>query len=234
MKTIVLMPTFNESKSITETVQALRSQNLNVDLLIIDDASPDGTGEIADALAKANESTFVMHRKQKAGLGAAYVAGFGWALERGYELIVEMDADGSHRAEDLSKIISAAADAELVLGSRWVSGGSVVGWPMHRQLISRIGNLYARIMLRTMISDMTSGFRAYRASLLQSLELSKVSARGYAFQVEMALIAVRKKSRVVEVPITFVERAHGYSKMTTAIVLEALWLVTKWGFYRSA
>jgi glycosyltransferase involved in cell wall biosynthesis len=232
MKTIVLMPTFNEAKSIGETVQSLRNQNLKVDLLIIDDASPDGTGKIADALVDTN--TFVLHRTRKAGLGAAYVSGFSWALERGYELIVEMDADGSHRAEDLSKIISAAANAELVLGSRWVSGGSVVGWPVHRQLISRIGNLYARIMLRTKISDMTSGFRAYRASLLQSLELSKVSARGYAFQVEMALLAARAKSRVVEVPITFVERAHGNSKMTTAIVLEALWLVTKWAFYRSA
>jgi len=232
MRTIVLMPTFNEAMSIRETVLSLRNQNLKVDLLIIDDESPDGTGKIADELADAN--TYVLHRTHKAGLGAAYVAGFGWALERGYELIVEMDADGSHRAEDLLKIISAAANADLVLGSRWVSGGSVVGWPVHRQLISRIGNLYARIMLRTKISDMTSGFRAYRASLLQALELSRVSARGYAFQVEMALLAARAKSRVVEVPITFVERAHGNSKMTTAIVLEALWLVTKWAFYRSA
>lgn len=232
MKTIVLMPTFNEAKSISDTVQALRSQNLSLDLLIIDDASPDGTGKIADELSNSN--TFVMHRSRKAGLGAAYVAGFGWALERGYEIIIEMDADGSHRAEDLAKIISAAANADLVLGSRWVSGGSVLGWPLQRQLISRIGNIYARIMLRTKISDMTSGFRAYRASLLHSLDLSKVSARGYAFQVEMALLSARADARVVEVPITFVERAHGNSKMTTAIVLEALWLVTKWAFYRSA
>ena len=232
MKTIVLMPTFNEAKSISDTVQALRSQNLSLDLLIIDDASPDGTGKIADELSNAN--TFVMHRSRKEGLGAAYVAGFGWALERGYELIIEMDADGSHRAEDLTKIISAATNADLVLGSRWVSGGSVLGWPLQRQLISRIGNIYARIMLRTKISDMTSGFRAYRASLLHTLDLSKVSARGYAFQVEMALLSARAGARVVEVPITFVERAHGNSKMTTAIVLEALWLVTKWAFYRSA
>lgn len=232
MKTIVLMPTYNEAKSISETVHALRNQALAVDLLIIDDASPDGTGKIADGLANGN--TFVLHRTHKAGLGAAYVAGFGWAIERGYELIIEMDADGSHRAEDLKNIIAAAVNADLVLGSRWVSGGRVLGWPIHRQLISRIGNLYARVMLRTEISDMTSGFRAYKTSLLQSLELSKVSARGYAFQVEMALLAARANARIIEVPITFVERAHGNSKMTTAIVLEALWLVTKWAFYRSA
>lgn len=232
MKTVVLMPTYNEAASISETVHALRNQALAVDLLIIDDASPDGTGKIADGLANGN--TFVLHRTHKAGLGAAYVAGFSWAIERGYELIIEMDADGSHRAEDLNNIIAAAANADLVLGSRWVSGGRVLGWPIHRQLISRIGNLYARLMLRTEISDMTSGFRAYKTSLLQSLELSKVSARGYAFQVEMALLADRANARIIEVPITFVERAHGNSKMTTAIVLEALWLVTKWAFHRSA
>ena len=226
------MPTFNEIDSLKISVQALRDSANDVDLLIVDDNSPDGTGKLADSLTDSR--TFVLHRESKAGLGAAYLAGFAWAKKNGYEAVVEMDADGSHRAEDLAKLLSGIQNADLVIGSRWVSGGKVENWPAYRIAISKLGNSYARFMLRTKIQDMTAGFRGYRISFLDRLDLAGVAARGYAFQVEMALRSVKAGGVVLEVPIVFVERAHGRSKMTTAIVLEALWLVTKWAFYRSA
>lgn len=226
------MPTFNEIDSLKISVQALRDSANDVDLLIVDDNSPDGTGKLADSLTDSR--TFVLHRESKAGLGAAYLAGFAWAKKNGYEAVVEMDADGSHRAEDLAKLLSGIQNADLVIGSRWVSGGKVENWPAYRIAISKLGNSYARFMLRTKIQDMTAGFRVYRISFLDRLDLAGVAARGYAFQVEMALRSVKAGGVVLEVPIVFVERAHGRSKMTTAIVLEALWLVTKWAFYRSA
>jgi len=232
MKTLILMPTFNEMASLKFTVNALRKENLDVDLLIIDDNSPDGTGQFADSLR--DERTFVLHRKDKQGLGLAYLEGFEWAKTRGYEAVVEMDADGSHLASDLHRILKNLRTSDLVLGSRWISGGAVLNWPVCRKAISRIGNVYARLMLRTGINDMTSGYRAFRLSFLKEMDLTGIAARGYAFQVEMALRVKRAGGVVTEVPITFVEREHGVSKMTTAIVLEALWLVTKWGFYRSA
>ena len=226
------MPTFNEIDSLKISVQALRDSANDVDLLIVDDNSPDGTGKLADSLTDSR--TFVLHRESKAGLGAAYLAGFAWAKKNGYEAVVEMDADGSHRAEDLAKLLSGIQNADLVIGSRWVPGGKVENWPAYRIAISKLGNSYARFMLRTKIQDMTAGFRIYRISFLDRLDLAGVAARGYAFQVEMALRSVKAGGVVLEVPIVFVERAHGRSKMTTAIVLEALWLVTKWAFYRSA
>lgn len=226
------MPTFNEIDSLKISVQALRDSANDVDLLIVDDNSPDGTGKLADSLTDSR--TFVLHRESKAGLGAAYLAGFAWAKKNGYEAVVEMDADSSHRAEDLAKLLSGIQNADLVIGSRWVPGGKVENWPAYRIAISKLGNSYARFMLRTKIQDMTAGFRVYRISFLDRLDLAGVAARGYAFQVEMALRSVKAGGVVLEVPIVFVERAHGRSKMTTAIVLEALWLVTKWAFYRSA
>lgn len=226
------MPTFNEIDSLKISVQALRDSANDVDLLIVDDNSPDGTGKLADSLT--DRRTFVLHRESKAGLGAAYLAGFAWAKKNSYEAVVEMDADGSHRAEDLAKLLSGIQNADLVIGSRWVPGGKVENWPADRIAISKLGNSYARFMLRTKIQDMTAGFRVYRISFLDRLDLAGVAARGYAFQVEMALRSVKAGGVVLEVPIVFVERAHGRSKMTTAIVLEALWLVTKWAFYRSA
>lgn len=228
----MIMPTFNEIDSLKISVQALRDSANDVDLLIVDDNSPDGTGKLADSLADSR--TFVLHRESKAGLGAAYLAGFAWAKKHGYEAVVEMDADGSHRAEDLAKLLSGIQNADLVIGSRWVPGGKVENWPAYRKAISKLGNSYARFMLRTKIQDMTAGFRVYRISFLDRLDLAGVAARGYAFQVEMALRSVKAGGVVLEVPIVFVEREHGRSKMTTAIVLEALWLVTKWAFYRSA
>ncbi|WP_216641476.1 polyprenol monophosphomannose synthase [Rhodoluna limnophila] len=234
MRTLVLMPTFNEIESLAHSVAELREVCPQVDLLIIDDNSPDGTGHLADRLAAKDPQISVLHRSEKGGLGAAYLSGFGLAIDRGYEIVIEMDADGSHRAIDLPKILEKAQTADLVIGSRWIPGGAVVNWPAHRKAISKIGNLYANLMLRTGIKDMTAGFRAFNVEFLKGLNLEGVAARGYAFQVEMALRSKRAGGEVVEVPITFVERTLGSSKMTTAIVLEALWLVTKWGFYRSA
>lgn len=232
MKTLVIMPTFNELASLESTVSAVLELAPHVDILVVDDGSPDGTGLLADGLAKNNARVNVLHRTEKLGLGAAYLAGFSWGFERGYSTLVEMDADGSHRAEDLPKLLAKANEAELVIGSRWVDGGAVVNWPWYRKAISKGGTRYADFMLGSKIKDMTAGFRAYDAEFLRSLDLGGVAARGYAFQVEMAWRTQRAGGRVIEVPIVFVERVEGVSKMTTAIVLEALWLVTKWGLSR--
>lgn len=232
MKTLVIMPTFNEIESLAASVAELRKISSPVDLLIVDDNSPDGTGELANSLKDQN--THVLHRSTKAGLGAAYLDGFNWAISNGYEQIVQMDADGSHRAADLSKLLKLAASADLVIGSRWVAGGAVQNWPWYRKAISRLGNFYAKFMLRSNVNDMTAGYRVYKASFLKRLDLTGVASRGYAFQVEMTLRTLRARGVIVEEPITFVERTNGASKMTTAIVLEALWLVTKWAFYKSA
>jgi dolichol-phosphate mannosyltransferase len=226
------MPTYNEVESLGFSVNSIRELGFDLDVLIVDDNSPDGTGHLADDLSNSN--TFVLHRKTKDGLGAAYLAGFDWAIARDYEVVIEMDADGSHQAKDLQKILDQVEKADLVLGSRWVNGGEVVNWPWYRKMISRVGNRYAKQMLGTKINDMTSGFRAFRVDFLKTLKFDGVSARGYGFQVEMALRTHRAGGRIIEVPIVFIERNFGRSKMTTAIVLEALWLVTKWSFYKSA
>ena len=229
MKTLIIVPTYNEIVNLPIIVEGILKNAPEVNILVADDGSPDGTGEAADKLAAADPRISVLHRTEKAGLGAAYLAGFAWGTERGYEILVEMDADGSHRPEDLPALLKAAQNADLAIGSRWVKGGSVVNWPISRKLISRTGNTYANIMLRSGINDMTAGFRAYKTSFLNSLDLTGVAARGYGFQVEMAWRSKRAGAKIVEVPITFVERIHGESKMSSAIVVEALWLVTKWG-----
>lgn len=230
-KTLIIMPTYNESMNLQNSVDELFKHNTEVDLLIVDDNSPDQTGKLADEIAANNKSVYVLHREHKSGLGPAYLAGFDWAFARDYELLVEMDADGSHRATDLPALL-ARTDADLVIGSRWIKGGAVLNWPLSRKLISKGGNLYTRLMLGAPIKDMTAGFRVYRRELLQKLELSDVASHGYSFQVEMAWRSIQANARVVEVPITFVERELGASKMNSAIVLEALWLVTKWGLAR--
>ena len=229
-KTLVIMPTYNELLNLSHSVEELFKFNPEVVLLIVDDNSPDGTGELATKLAKRSKQISVLHRTEKNGLGPAYLAGFDWAFERGFHRIVEMDADGSHRAEDLPRLL--AVDADLVIGSRWVTGGQVLNWPLLRKLISRTGNLYTRIMLGAPVRDMTAGFRVYKRELLEQLELKEISSHGYSFQVEMAWRSLQKKASVKEVAITFIEREHGVSKMNSAIVLEALWLVTKWGVAR--
>ena len=231
MKTLVVMPTYNESQSLGETVRNLFASVKDVDLLIVDDASPDGTGGIADSIAASDKRVSVLHREGKGGLGAAYVAGFKFAESRGYEFVVEMDADGSHRGVDLPKLLALAGDHDLVIGSRYVAGGGSHGWSLSRRLISRIGNLYTSLILGAGIRDITAGFRVYRLSFLLPL-LDGVAAHGYAFQVELAWRSKLAGGRIIEAPILFEERAHGNSKMSSAIVREALWLTTKWGFGR--
>jgi len=231
LKTLVVMPTYNEAKSLASTVEGLLEQVSGIDLLIVDDNSQDGTSGIANSLASKFGRVGVLHRPQKLGLGPAYLDGFLRAFNNGYEVVVEMDADGSHRAEDLPALLRAVNDADLVIGSRWITGGSVENWPMTRVLLSKFGNLYARVLLGTRIKDMTSGFRAYRTQFLKELVSEPVSSQGYSFQVELAYRASRKGD-VIEVPITFVERTEGRSKMTLKIVFEALLKIQLWGIKR--
>jgi len=229
---LVVLPTFNERESLEGIVADIFDNTPEVDLLIVDDNSPDGTGKIADSLAESNSRVKVLHRAQKQGLGPAYLAGFAYGFQKKYEFIVEMDADGSHRPEDLRKLLKTSETADLVIGSRWAAGGAVLNWPWYRQLISRAGNTYARFMLGSKIHDMTAGFRVYRSSLLAAIITDDIASHGYSFQVELAWRSEKHGARIVECPITFVERAHGNSKMSSAIVREALWLITKWGFRR--
>ncbi len=224
------MPTYNERDNIESMASRVRAAVPDAHLLVVDDNSPDGTGELADKLAAEDPQVHVLHRPGKAGLGAAYIAGFGWALEHGYGTIVEMDADGSHRPEELPRLLDAlAAGADLALGSRWVPGGQVVNWPRSREILSRGGNAYARVMLGISLRDATGGYRAFRASTLRVIGLDGVKSQGYCFQVDLALRAVRAGLTVVEVPITFVERVHGASKMSRDVVAEAFWRVGLWG-----
>ena len=232
MKVLVIMPTFNEAGNIERASKELFKYNPGVDLLIVDDNSPDGTGVIADALALDKPEISVLHRKGKEGLGAAYIAGFKYAIEAKYDFIVEMDADGSHRSEDLPQLLEVCSDNDLVIGSRYVRGGKTMNWPMHRQWLSRGGNLYAKFMLGSRLNDMTAGFRIFRVDFLKSLNLETINARGYSFQIEMAYRTIRSGAKAVEVPITFVEREIGESKMNSAIVVEALLLMTKFGLKR--
>ncbi|WP_448629435.1 polyprenol monophosphomannose synthase [Cellulomonas soli] len=234
-RVLVVVPTYNERESIPGALARLREHVPDSDVLVVDDGSPDGTGALVEEIAAAEAAdrgrtaVHVMHRAGKLGLGTAYMAGFAWGLERGYDVIVEMDADGSHRAQDLPLLLAALPGADLVLGSRWVPGGSVVNWPANRLFLSRGANLYTRLALGFPIKDATGGFRAYRADLLRSMALDEVASQGYCFQVDMTWRAVRSGARVVEVPITFVERELGRSKMSQTIVVEALLRVTWWG-----
>jgi len=228
-KVLVIIPTYNEIESLPVIVSAVRQSAPTVHILVTDDNSPDGTGKLADDLATADSNVQVLHRSAKNGLGAAYLAGFAWAKANGYDVAVEMDADGSHRAVDLPRLLTALVDADAVLGSRWVKGGEVVNWPLTRKILSRGGNLYTRLMLRIPLRDATGGFRAYRMAALDVMDVQSVQSQGYCFQVDLAWRAVQNRLRVVEVPITFVERELGTSKMDSKIVKEALWLVTLWG-----
>jgi dolichol-phosphate mannosyltransferase len=231
-RVLVIIPTYNERENIERAVTGVHTAAPHVDVLIADDSSPDGTGLIADTLARDNDWLHVLHRPGKEGLGAAYIDGFGWGLRNGYDVLVEMDADGSHRPQDLPLLLNALRDRpdiDVVLGSRWVPGGRVVNWPFKRQLLSRAGNAYTRLMLGMPVADATGGFRAFRAPVLRALDLSKVRSQGYCFQVDMVRRASQRGFRVAEVPITFVERVHGTSKMSGGIVREALTLVTVWG-----
>ncbi|WP_158841757.1 polyprenol monophosphomannose synthase [Saccharothrix deserti] len=231
---LVVIPTYNERDNIGKIVKRLHTALPKVHALVVDDGSPDGTGRLADEMAAADDRVHVLHRTEKAGLGAAYVAGFRWALERGYAVVVEMDADGSHAPEDLPRLLDALRDADLVLGSRYVPGGSTVNWPKYRELISRGGNVYSQVALGAKVKDITGGFRAFRAEVLERLKLDTVASQGYCFQIDLAWRTIELGYRVVEVPITFTEREIGESKMSSNIVREALWRVTKWGVRRRA
>jgi dolichol-phosphate mannosyltransferase len=226
---LVIIPTYNERDTLPLVVARTRAAVPEADILVADDNSPDGTGDIADELAAADKHIHVLHREGKQGLGAAYLAGFRWGSGHGYATLVEMDADGSHPPEQLPDLLRALTDADVVIGSRWVPGGQVVNWPRSRELLSRGGNTYARVMLGVSVHDATAGFRAYRRSALQALSLAEVQSQGYCFQVDLTRRAAAAGLRIVEVPITFVEREVGDSKMSRAIVAEALWRVTAWG-----
>ena len=228
-KVLVVIPTYNELENLPIIVAGVRAAAPDVHILIADDNSPDGTGEVADGLAAQDHAVQVLHRANKSGLGAAYLEAFQWAKTNEFDVVVEMDADGSHSPADLVKILAALTDSDVVLGSRWVKGGQVVNWPKSRELLSRGGNLYTRLWLGIPLKDATGGFRAYRMTAIAQLDVSKVESQGYCFQVDMAWRVVRCGLRVVEVPITFVEREFGESKMNQAIVKEALWRVTQWG-----
>lgn len=230
MKTLIITPTYNEKESLPTHLAAVRSAAPDAHLLIVDDNSPDGTGQIAQEAAISDPHIHVMHRPGKNGLGAAYIAAFSWGLQNGYDVLVEMDADGSHRAEDLPKLLAAIDDgADVVLGSRYIPGGAVENWPFSRQFLSRGGNIYIQAVLGIPLRDATGGFRAYTAEALREIDLNKVASQGYCFQVDLAWRAVEAGLEVREVPITFVERVHGVSKMSGDIVREALLRVTVWG-----
>ena len=226
---VVLIPTYNEHDTLPAAVHGVRTHLPDADVVVLDDASPDGTGEVADALAAQDAQVDVIHRAGKEGLGAAYLEGFAWALDQGYDALVEMDADGSHRPEDLPSLVDAAADADVVIGSRWIPGGRVVNWPLHRKALSVGGNLYVRALLGMPVSDATAGFRVYRADALRRMGLGDVASQGYCFQTDLTWRAVRSGLTVVEVPITFVEREVGDSKMSGDIVAESLRRITGWG-----
>ena len=233
MHALVVVPTYDEAENLDRVVARVHAARPDVDVLVVDDASPDGTGRIADALAAADDRVHAMHRPGKQGLGAAYLAGFGWGLERDYDHFVEMDADGSHQPEDLGRLLDAAnAGADLVIGSRWIEGGRVVNWPWHRRFISRTGTAYARVMLGLPVHDSTAGYRVLRRDTLERLDLTDIHSQGYCFQIDMTRCVHAAGMTIVEVPVTFVERERGRSKMSRAIVREALWRVTLWGLAR--
>jgi dolichol-phosphate mannosyltransferase len=236
-RVLVVIPTYDERPNLEGVVARLHAAMPAADVLVVDDGSPDGTGDLAEELHRADPRVNVLHGRGKAGLGAAYLRGFAWAAERDYDVLVEMDADGSHPPETLPEMVATllaegSADLGLVIGSRWVPGGAVVDWPSWREVLSRGGNLYARSALGVPVRDLTAGFRAYRADVVEKLDLRDVDSRGYCFQIDMAVRVADAGWRIVELPIVFRERQAGVSKMSRAIVLEAMAKVTAWGVQR--
>jgi dolichol-phosphate mannosyltransferase len=229
---LVVIPTYNERENLGPILDRLHKALPDVHVLVVDDGSPDGTGELADERAAANERVHVLHRTEKAGLGAAYIAGFRWGLAREYNTIVEMDADGSHAPEDLPRLLDAVGDADLAIGSRYVPGGAVVNWPLNRQILSRGANLYSQLALGMRVRDITAGFRAYRRPVLEKLALDEVNSHGYCFQIDLTIRTDDAGFEIVEVPITFTEREIGESKMSGSIIQEAFLRVAKWGLER--
>jgi dolichol-phosphate mannosyltransferase len=228
-RVVMVLPTYNEAENLQWIVGRLRASQPDLDVLVVDDGSPDGTGRLADDLAEDDPAVHVLHRTEKAGLGAAYLAGFAWALDAGYDVIGEMDADGSHQPEQLHRLLDAMEGADLVIGSRWVPGGSVVNWPLRRELLSRGGNLYVRMLLGIDVRDATAGFRLFRRTALEKLDLTSVQSTGYVFQTDLVTRCLRAGLVVREVPIEFVERVRGDSKMSGAVASESLRRITAWG-----
>lgn len=228
-RVVMVVPTYNEADNLAWIVERLLRAQPGIDVLVVDDGSPDGTGRIADELAAQDSRVHVLHRTEKAGLGAAYLHGFRWALDEGYDVIGEMDADGSHQPEELGRLLHGLLDADLVIGSRWVPGGSVVNWPLQRHALSRGGNLYVRILLGISVRDATAGYRVFRRSTLEKVDLESVESTGYVFQTDMVTRTLRAGLCVREVPIEFVERVRGDSKMSGAVAAESMRRVTRWG-----
>ncbi|GAB90964.1 polyprenol monophosphomannose synthase [Gordonia rhizosphera] len=231
-RALVVIPTFNERENLPTIVARLHAALPGIHVLVVDDSSPDGTGEVADRLAADDpaDRIHVLHRTAKDGLGKAYLAGFDWGLERSYAVIIEMDADGSHAPEQLHRLLDAVnAGADLVIGSRYVRGGRLVNWPRHREWLSRGANTYARLALGAKVHDITAGYRAYRRTVLEKIELDTVESAGYCFQIDLAWRSVRAGFDVREVPITFTEREIGESKMSGGVMTEAFVMVARWG-----
>ncbi|WP_460840733.1 polyprenol monophosphomannose synthase [Nocardioides marmoraquaticus] len=231
---VMVVPTYNEADNLGPLLERLHAAQPDVHVLVVDDGSPDGTGSIADEAAARDPRVEVVHRTTKQGLGAAYLHGFRVALERGYDVIGEMDADGSHQPEQLAALLRALDGADLVIGSRWVPGGSIVNWPRRRELLSRGGNLYTRALLGMPVRDATAGYRLFRRTTLEAIDLDQVISTGYVFQADLAHRTVRAGLRVVEVPIEFVERVRGESKMSGSVAWESLRRITRWGLSERA
>jgi dolichol-phosphate mannosyltransferase len=228
-RVVVVIPTYNEAANLAWIVDRLRRAQPDVDVLVVDDHSPDGTGRIADELAAADPQVHALHRTAKGGLGGAYLHGFAHALAEGYDVIGEMDADGSHQPEELPQLLAALGDADLVIGSRWIPGGSIVNWSKGREALSRGGNLYVRVLLGIDVHDATSGFRAFRRQSLEKIDLGTVRSAGYVFQTDLVARTLDAGLSVREVPIEFVERVRGESKMSPRVALESLRRITGWG-----
>ena len=233
-RVVMVVPTYNEALNLEPLVARLRDLHPEVDVMVVDDGSPDGTGELAEAIAAEDPHVAVVHRTRKEGLGAAYLEGFRVALARGYDVIGEMDADGSHQPEQLQSLLDALREADLVIGSRWVPGGSIVNWPRHRELLSRGGNYYTRRLLGISVRDATAGYRLFRRTTLERIGLEQVESAGYVFQADLAFRTLRAGLRVVEVPIEFVERERGESKMSRRVATESFRRITRWGLSERA
>ncbi|MFC6354059.1 polyprenol monophosphomannose synthase [Rothia nasimurium] len=230
MRVLTVIPTYNEKENLPIVVERLRAAVPDCDILVVDDNSPDGTGQLADSMAAEDSHINVLHRTVKDGLGGAYLAGFDWGLEAGYDVLVEMDADCSHQPEQLPLLLQAIeGGADLAIGSRYVPGGKTKNWPLHRQILSRGANLYTRLILGTKVKDITAGYRAYRREALQKLNLEGIDSKGYVFQVDLAWRSEQAGLKIVEVPITFVEREIGSSKMDGNIIVDSMTKVTRWG-----
>jgi len=231
-KTLVIIPTYQESQNISSIIKRVFDGNPEVDVLVVDDSSPDGTAQIVEKLQENTENLFLLVNPTKAGLGKAYVVGFNWGLARDYQVFVEMDADGSHAPEQLPSILSNLINNDVSLGSRWVRGGKIENWPLSRQILSKGGNLYTRLMLGIKVRDATGGYRAYRREVLEKIDLNSIESQGYCFQVDMVRRSLQNNFRIAETPITFTERELGNSKMSRAIVIEAFSRIGFWGIQR--